>query len=434
MTNAEKMVEFLNHCHSAFHSTMMIENELIEAGFIKLYENESWKLESNRYYYVTRNDTSIIAFKIPEILNVKSLNIVASHSDSPTFKIKPVATLKDGHYGKLNVEAYGGGIYYTWLDKPLSIAGRAIVKDEGKLVSKLVDFDEDMAIIPSVAIHQNREANNGYKWNVQTDLIPMVGEVSDEKFLIKKIAEEVGCQEEDVMSYDMYLYNRQPGYVWGPEKEFISSARLDDLECAYTSLQAFKHSFSVNSINILAVFDNEEVGSMSRQGMGGNFLSSVINRIFASFFYSATDAEQIIANSFMISADNAHAAHPNHPELYDVANRCYMNGGVVIKRNAAQSYVTDAVSEAILRTICERSETPYQFFANRSDVRGGGTQASIASIHLAAMAVDIGLPQLAMHSSFETAGSKDVDYMIDMLIEFYNSTIIVNDKEINIVK
>ncbi|MBQ9037219.1 MAG: M18 family aminopeptidase [Erysipelotrichaceae bacterium] len=434
MSKADKMIEFLNKCHSVFHATALMEEELREAGFLKLHENENWKLESNRYYYVMRNDTSIIAFKIPEILQVKSVNIAASHSDSPCLKVKPVAALNDPHYGKLNVEVYGGAIMSTWVDRPLSIAGRAVVKENGSLVSKLVDFDENCAIIPNVAIHQNREINNGYKWNPQVDLIPMVSLKNDEKYLLNKIASQLNIDHNDIYGYDMFLYNRVPGYVWGEEGEFISAGRLDDLACAYTSLQGFKNAYSPNSINIFAVFDNEEVGSTTRQGMASSFLIDVINRIFASFFYSAADVSAIMANSFMISADNAHAVHPNHPELYDSANCSYMNQGIVIKRAAAQSYVTDAISEAVIRQLCERGNVPFQFFANRSDVRGGGTQAAISSIHLCSMAVDIGLPQLAMHSAFETAGSKDVESMIDLFNEFFSSSIIKSDKTIEIVK
>ncbi len=434
MSKAEKMVEFLNKCHSVFHATALIEEELKDAGFLKLYENENWKLESNRYYYVMRNDTSIVAFKIPEILQVKSVNIAASHSDSPTFKIKPVAELGDPHYGKLNVEVYGGGIYATWLDRPLSMAGRAVVKEDGRLVSKLIDFDENCAMIPNVAIHQNREINNGYKWNPQVDLLPMVSQHNDEKYLLKKIAAQINADPNDIYGYDMFLYNRVPGYIWGDEQEFLSASRLDDLACAYTSLQGFKSAYSQNSINILGIFDNEEVGSVTRQGMASSFLIDVINRIFASFFYSQADVSAIMANSFMISADNAHAVHPNHPEMYDAVNRAYMNSGIVIKRAAAQSYVTDAISEAVIRQLCEKGNVPYQYFANKSDVRGGGTQAAISSINLCSMAADIGLPQLAMHSAFETAGTKDVEAMIDLFTEFYSSTIVAGDKTITITK
>lgn len=433
MGKANNMIKFLNSCHSVFHATKSIEEELKAAGFVKLRETDAWKLENNRYYYVMRNDTSIIAFKVPEMIRVRSLNIVASHSDSPCFKIKPVSNLKDPNYGKLNVEVYGGAILSSWLDRPLSIAGRVIVSEEGRLVSKLVDFDENMAIIPNVAIHQNREANNGYKWNPQVDLIPVVSLENNEQFLVERIAEDLGIAVSDVCSYDLYLYNREQGYIWGRKGELLSAARLDDLACAYASLQAFKHSFSEHSVNIYAVFDNEEVGSMSRQGMASTFLMDTINRIFAAFFFNQSDIATVLANSFMISADNAHALHPNHPELYDSGNQAKLNAGVVIKFNAAQSYVTDAVSQAVIQKLCQNAEAKYQFYANRSDLKGGGTQAAIANVHLSIMSADIGLPQLAMHSAFETAGAEDVDEMIKLLSEFYNSSIMVDGESVTII-
>lgn len=433
MNNAEKMVKFLNGCHSVFHAIALMEKELQEEGFKELLENEAWKLESNCNYYVKRNNSSIIAFRIPNTDEVRSINIVASHTDSPTFKIKPVADMNDGHYNRLNVEPYGGAIYAPWLDRPLSIAGRVIVKEDGILTSKLIDFDENMALIPNVAIHQNREVNNGYKWNPQTDLIPLVGLEKGPDYLNERIARKLEVRKEDVISYDLFLYNRVEGYLWGEEGEFISCHRLDDLACAYTSLQGFKNAGSAHAVNIFAVFDNEEVGSRTRQGMASTFLQDVIFRVFASFNCSESQTREILANSFMISADNAHAVHPNHPEFYDQGNRAYMNKGIVIKRHAAQSYVTDAISEAVMKEMCDRAEVPYQFFANRSDVRGGGTQASIASFNIPSMAVDIGLPQLAMHSCFETAGSRDVDYMIKALEQFYSCTVVLDNDKIRIL-
>ena len=434
MINANGFVEFLNKSHSVFHAVKAIEDELLEAGFVRLKENAAWKLENNRYYYVIRNDSSIIAFKIPEIMNVKSINIVASHSDSPCFKIKPVEDVKDGHYNKLNVEMYGGAILSTWLDRPLSIAGRAVVKRNGLLMTELVDFNEDVAIIPNVAPHQNREINSGYKWNIQTDLIPMMGLEPQENYFSKVLARKLNCQPEDIFGHDLFLYNRQPAEVWGSNKEFISGMRIDNLESAYTSLQAFKKSYSTHSLNIMAVFDNEEVGATTKQGMASSFLKDTIDRIFAAFYYNSIDVKSILANSFLVSADNAHAVHPNHPEMYDGFNQTYMNKGVVIKTAAQQSYVSDAVTMAIAKQLCSRANIPFQVFANRSDSRGGATQAAISTINLPIMAVDVGCAQIAMHSCYETCGSMDVDNMINFMSEFYNSTVLVEDKTINVIK
>lgn len=434
MSYAEKFAQFLNQCHSTYHAISAMEEQLKEAGFIQLKENSTWRLENNRFYYVVRNQSSIIAFKIPEIANVRSLNIVASHSDSPCLKIKPNEDLASDRYNRLNVEVYGGPLLATWLDKPLSIAGRVTIKQNGRLVSKLVDFDEDCAIIPNVAIHQNREANSGYKWNPVTDLVPMYGLAPKEKSFKKVLAEKLEVALEDIYSHDLFLYNRQPAMVWGSQKELISAGRIDNLESAYTSLQAFINSYSKGAINLFAVFDNEEVGSTTKQGMASSFLKDVIERMFQAFYYVNSDIKAILANSFLVSADNAHAVHPNHPELYDGNNGCSLNKGVVIKASASQSYVSDAISSAITRWLCEKAEVPYQYFANRSDSRGGSTQAAISTINLPINAVDVGLAQLAMHSSYETAGSYDVDYMIRFLSEFYNSTIVMNDNTIQIEK
>ncbi|MBQ4253796.1 MAG: M18 family aminopeptidase [Erysipelotrichaceae bacterium] len=430
----ENLIKFLNGSKTCFQAIDLIKNELNDTGFLELKENDVWKLENNRFYYVTRNDSSIIAFKIPEMIQVKSLNIVASHSDSPCFKVKPVSEFKEKNYTRINVEGYGGMIMASWLDRPLSVAGRVMVDQDGHIMSRLVDVDEDLAIIPSVAIHQNREINNGYKYNPQVDLIPMVAGEEQGNFLMNKVAETLKVPVDAILAHDLFLYNRQSGYVWGQNHEFFSAPRIDNLECAYTSLQAFKNSYSNYSINIYCVFDNEEVGSGTKQGAASTFLSDVIERIFASFFVDRIQIKSILANSFFVSADNAHAIHPNHPELYDKENNAQMNKGVVIKRNAAQSYTTDAISESVMVQLAKRKQVPLQFFANRSDLRGGGTLGSIASRSVSVNMVDIGLPQLAMHSSFETAGMKDAGYMIDLLSEFYSSSIVYDDRGMIIVK
>lgn len=429
MNNQEKFIDFLNKSHCAFWAINETEKQLKEAGFIKLKENSTWNLENNRYYYVVRNQSSLIAFKIPEISKVNSVNIVASHSDSPALKIKPISDMKDKKYNRLNVEVYGGAILSSWLDKPLSLTGRVVLTENGQIVSKLVDFDEDMAIIPNVAIHQNRQINEGYKWNPQVDLIPIIGLQATDDYFNTLLAEKLHVDKENICGHDLFLYNRQQACIWGQKQEFISSGRIDNLASAFTSLQAFLKSYSQNSINVLAIFDNEEVGAVTKQGMASKFLSDTIERIFTSFYYVGSDIKAILANSFLISSDNAHAVHPNHPELYDSINQTYLNEGVVIKTSASQSYVTDAISLAITKLLCKRAEVPYQIFANKSDSRGGSTQAAISTINLPINMVDVGIAQLAMHSSYETCGSKDIDYMIDFMSEFYNSTITVDDNK-----
>ncbi len=434
MANRRGFVDFLNKSSSTYHAVSEVEQQLIEAGFIKLKENSTWILENNRYYYVVRNQSTLIAFKIPEIANVKSVNIIASHSDSPCLKVKPVADIKDDKYNRINVEVYGGALLSTWLDKPLGIAGRVTVKENGVIVSRLLDFKEDVAIIPNVAIHQNREANNGYKWDTKVDLFPIMGLEPTEDYFNNLLSKKLLVNKKDILAHDLYFYNRQKAILWGENQEFVSGGKLDNLESIYTSLKAFLLGYSTNSLNVLAIFDHEEIGSMTKQGMASNFLSDVIERVFASFYYVNSDIKAILANSFLLSADNGHGVHPNHPEMYDSTNQAYLNKGVVIKTSAAQRYVSDAISIAIAKELCHRADVPYQLFANINDSKGGTTQAAISTINLPINMIDVGVAQLAMHSSYETAGSYDIDYMINFMLEFYNSTIIVDENRYFISK
>lgn len=434
MNYASSFVEFLNNSHSPFHAIAQVEKKLDDAGFIRLRENASWNLENNRFYYVVKNQTCLIAFKIPEMINVRSVNIVASHSDSPSLKIKPLPALHDKHYSRLNVEVYGGAILSTWLDRPLGIAGRVTLKENGVLVNRIVDFDDETVMIPNVAIHQNREVNNGYKWNAQVDLCPIADDRENEEYLEKLIMQKFGCDKENIMGHELYLYNKDQARLWGKENQFVSGQRIDNLESVYTSLEAFVRSYSSNSINMIGIFDNEEVGSMTKQGMAASFLADVIERIFSCFYYSRNDVKAVLANSFLLSSDNGHAVHPNHPELYDSVNQCYLNQGVVIKTSASMGYINDSYTWAVVKQLADRADVPTQLFANRSDLRGGATQTSISSMSLPIMAADIGLAQLAMHSCYETAGTKDINYMIDLMSEFFNSTILVDDDRITIEK
>ncbi|MGN1399093.1 MAG: M18 family aminopeptidase [Erysipelotrichaceae bacterium] len=427
MSNQSAFIDFLNQSHCAFMAIDTVCHRLDEAGFIRLRENSTWNLQNNRYYYVVRNQSSLIAFKIPEMNNVKSVNIVASHSDSPSLKVKPVEDITSDKYGRINVEVYGGAILSSWFDKPLSLTGRVVLNQNGQVVSQLVDLDEDVAIIPNVAIHQNRQINEGYKYNPQVDLVPIMALQEEQPFFKEFLAKRLHVDKQDILAHDLFFYNRQKARIWGEKQQFISSGRIDNLESVFTSLVAFINSYSSQSINVLAVFDNEEVGAVTKQGMASRFLLDVIERIFASFYYVDSDIKAILANSFLMSCDNAHAVHPNHPELYDSFNKVYMNEGVVIKTSASQSYVSDAVSVAICKQLCQRAKVPYQIFANKSDSRGGSTQAAISTINLPVNMADIGLAQLAMHSSYETCGSSDVDYMINLLSQLYNSTIVMDD-------
>lgn len=415
----EELLGFLKNSPTAFQTVEEIGKKLTEAGFAKLGEHENWDIVPGGKYFVTRNGSSVIAFSVPKEY-ANSFMIAASHTDSPTFKLKSAFEAEAcGKYVKLNVEGYGGMILSSWLDRPLSIAGRLIVKDGSKITTKNVNIDRDLVLIPNVAIHQNRQINSGFSYNIAVDMMPLYSASDKKGTLLETAAEYAGCAKENVVGGDLYLYNRTPGTIWGAGDEFFSSARIDNLQCAYSTLMGFiSAADEAKAVNVYASFDNEETGSATKQGAGSQFLSDTLAKIAEKLGFSVTEA---LASSFMVSADNGHAKHPNHPELSDAQNSPAMNEGVVIKENAAQKYTTDAVSSAIFAKICEDANVPVQRFANRSDMGGGSTLGSISNTNAAMITVDIGLAQLAMHSSYETAGTKDTGYMIDAITQFYKS-------------
>ena len=461
--NVQGMIDFVKNSPTAFHAVDSVRKML--GGFTALREGERWHLEPGGKYYVTRNCSSLIAFTLPEG-DLEAFQLVASHSDSPTFKIKENAeiTVQD-RYIQLDTERYGGMIMNTWLDRPLSVAGRVIVraekgvktvlvnldKDSGMIIGSwfdrplsvagrilvrrnekietcLVDLDRDMVIIPNVAIHMNRDINNGYKYNPAADVFPLWGSKDAAGTFRTQIAKAAGVQSEDVLGSDLYLYNRVPGTVWGVKQEYFSAPRLDDLECVYSSVQALLMAgVPERHANVCCVFDNEEVGSTTKQGADSSFLYDVLHRILLSLGYHAEQYYTAIASSFMLSADNAHAVHPNHPEFSDPVNKVFMNGGIVVKFNANQKYTTDAVSEAVFHSICRKAGVPVQHYANRSDMPGGGTLGNIAGSHVSVNTLDIGLAQLAMHSCCETAGVLDIGYMIDGMRAFYGTEICMGE-------
>ena len=367
----------------------------------------------------------MIAFNVGQHLENYNFHIVASHSDSPTFKLKENAEVEiKNHYVSLNTEGYGGMICASWLDRPLSIAGRVMVKDNNTYQTRLLCFDQDLVLIPNVAIHMNRSVNDGYAYNKQIDMLPLIGGQAYQSGDLKKmIAKELQVDVEDIYGSDLYLYNRMQPTIWGAHDEFISSPRLDDLQCAYTSLQGFLKGHHSQTIQVFACFDNEEVGSSTKQGAASTFLYDTLYRIHHHLFQNDEDFYRAVASSFMLSGDNAHAVHPNHPEKTDQQNGVYMNQGIVVKSHAGQKYTSDALSIAVLKDLCEKAGVPLQFFANRSDMLGGSTLGNIAMSQVSMNCVDIGLAQLAMHSSYETAGIKDSYDMIKVMEEFYNSHI-----------
>ena len=422
---SQELLSFLQKSPTAFHAVDNIRNELVNHGYQELLEGKTWKVIPGGKYFVTRNNSSIIALNIGTKLDDYSFNVAASHSDYPTFKIKENAEIEvKGKYTQLNTEGDGGMLCATWFDRPLSIAGRVLVKDGDRFVTRLLDFDRDLVLIPNMAIHMNRAVNDGYAYNKQIDMLPLFGGGDTKPGDLKKLmAQELGVEEKDIYGSDLYLYNRTAPSIWGAHEEFISSQHLDDLQCGFTSLKGFLKGNNEQSINVYACFDNEEVGSGTKQGAASTFLYDVLHRINASLGKDEEDYFRALASSFMLSADNAHAVHPNHPGKTDVGNCVYMNEGIVVKSHAGQKYTSDAVSIAIFRELCERAQVPVQFFANRSDEAGGSTLGNIAMAQVSMNSVDIGLPQLAMHSTYETAGIKDTYYMILVMEEFFNSHI-----------
>lgn len=418
------LLNFIEKSPSLYHVIDNFRNMLREAGFTQLTEKEPWNLENGGKYFVTRGGSTIIAFKIPEKEFV-NFQIVASHSDSPTFKLKANPELeKEGHYLSLNIEKYGGMIYGPWFDRPLSIAGRVVVKDGSRLSGRLVNIDRDLLVIPNVAIHMNRKINDGFAYNPQKDMLPLLGSEQSRGILTEELAGQAGIDSpEDIVSADLYLYNRQKGTFLGMQNEFIGSPKLDDLQCAYASVKAFMQGGNNDSVTVCCVFDSEEVGSCTSQGADSTMLSDVLERISDAFDRNLQEHKAALAGSFMVSADNAHAVHPNMPEKSDPTDRPFINGGIVIKHNANQKYTTDAVTDAVFKGICVKACVPVQDFSNRADEPGGSTLGNIASSHVSISMVDIGLPQLAMHSPFEIAGAADTVYMVRALEEFYNTFI-----------
>ena len=424
LEHVQELFDFIQQSPSCFHVIENVKKQLTEQGFEELCENKNWQIKEGGKYFVTRNLSSFIAFKVPT-KDFKSFHIVASHSDSPTFKIKdhPEQMVK-GKYVQLNTERYGGMIYSTWFDRPLSIAGRALVKTETGVATKLLNIDRDLLVIPNLAVHMDRTVNDGMKYNPQVNLLPLYGDAASKDTFNKLVAEACGTAEENIISTDLFLYNRTAPTVWGAHNEYMSCAKLDDLECAFSSLKAFLKGENSQSISVCAIFDNEEVGSSTKQGANSTFMYDILHRINENLGRTEEQYHTAVASSFMLSADNAHALHPNHPAISDPTNPVYLNEGIVIKHNANQKYTTDAVSSAIFQKMCEEKNVPYQHFVNRSDVAGGSTLGNIANTHVSLNTVDIGMAQLAMHSSYETAGVLDLDYMIAGMEAFYNSAVV----------
>ena len=423
--NIQSLCGFLNESRSLYHASAALVRWLEEDGFVFLDEADSWPLEKGGKYYIRRGRSSVLAFRIPEGAP-GGYQLSASHCDRPSFKVKENFELA-GDYTRLAVEKYGGLIVHPWLDRPLSIAGRVLVDTPEGIRTRLIDLDRDIAMIPNVAIHMNRKVNEGYNWNLAVDTLPLLGS-ADAAGKLKALLEEAAGGP--ILGHDLFLYLREDARVWGLNNEYISAAGLDDLYCVYGCAQGFLKARASGDVQVLCVFDGEEVGSNSIQGADSDMLSGTLERISRCMGY---DHHRMLAGSFMVSADNAHAIHPNHPELADPANAPRLGGGVVLKFNANQRYTTDGLSAAVFRKICALAQVPTQVYYNRADIQGGATLGYISLNHVSIPSVDIGLPQLAMHSCYETAGVQDADHLINAMTAYYSTKLEVRNGNCKVI-
>lgn len=428
-----ELMDFLDKSLTCYHAVGEVEKELTKAGFIRLREENVWALENGGSYYVTRNDSSIIAFCVPscDVEDILGFHLFAAHSDSPALKLKECPEMtKEGVYVSLNVERYGGMILSTWLDRPLTIAGRVCVKENGEIASYLVTLKENTCVIPSLAIHMNRDVNKGVELNPQTDMLPLLMMKSEEEEMTScikdMIAEALNKEYQktfgaaEILSFDLFAENAQKAVLAGANDTFIMSARYDDLSCVFAGMKAMLETKSEQYINVLAVFDNEEVGSLTRQGADSDFLRDTIENIGDGLGIAPKRYRMWKAKSFLLSADNAHACHPNQGAKADPVNRPYLNGGIVLKYHGGQKYATDAYSAAVVKKLCKEQNIPCQIYTNRSDLVGGSTLGNLLMAQVSVPAADVGLPQLAMHSAYETGGTEDIESMIKLAKAFYS--------------
>ncbi|MEW8956574.1 M18 family aminopeptidase [Clostridium sp.] len=425
---ANELIDFLYESPSAFHAVDKLKAVLNENGFNELKEEDIWALKPEGKYYVTKNDSALVSFVVgKESPSKAGFKLIGAHTDSPTFRIKPnPEIISENVYVKLNTEVYGGPILNTWLDRPLSIAGRVSLRSDNPLFpdNKLVNIKKPILIIPNLAIHMNRDVNQGVELNKQKHTLPLLSLVTEElekdKYLLTILAKELNVEVEDIIDFDLFLYEYEKGTVMGLNNEFISMGRLDDLSMIHGGIKALINSKVNKATNVMVCFDNEEIGSATKQGADSDMLSNILERIVLSLGGDRQDFFRSLSKSFLISADLAHAVHPNYGEKHDPINRPVINKGPVIKINANLAYTTDSDSAAVYEEICRRAGVPVQKFVNRSDVRGGSTIGPISSTHLNIRSIDIGSPILAMHSIREFGGVKDHYYIIKSFEEFYN--------------
>ncbi|MBU3189326.1 M18 family aminopeptidase [Clostridium bowmanii] len=424
---AQNLIDYIYDSPTAFHAVTKAKEDLSKEGFVEIKEEEKWNLQKGGKYFVTKNDSALTAFVVGKgEIQETGFKIVAAHTDSPSFRIKPAPEMiVDNTYVRLNTEVYGGPILNTWMDRPLAIAGRVTLRSKNVLYpeTRLVNINRPIMIIPNLAIHMNRDINTGIELNKQKDTLPLLTMVSEEleknNYLMSAIASELGVDDKQIIDFDLFLYEYEKGSIIGLNNEFISSSRLDDLAMVHAGIRALVKVAAAQATNVMVCFDNEEVGSATKQGADSNMLLDILERIAISQDKNREDFLRAISKSFIISADNAHAVHPNSPEKNDPTNKPYINKGPVIKISASQSYTTDSNSDAVYELICEKAGVPVQKFVNRSDARGGSTIGPISSSHLNIRSVDMGSPTLAMHSIRELGGVMDHMYVTKSFQEFY---------------
>ena len=417
---ARELLHFIKNSPTCYHVTENIRQKLLANGYTELSERERWEVAPGGKYFVRRNGSSTIAFRVPEMID-GGFAMAAAHSDSPTFRLKEHPDRRSAHYVQLSTEKYGGMLMSTWFDRPLSVAGRVFVRANGEIVEKLVSVDRDLLVIPSLAIHFQRDVNKGHTYNPQIDMQPLWGP-ADSRTLTDLVAEELGVDPADILDTDLQLVTRQTPTQIGPDGEFFMAPRIDDLECAATTLLGFLDAAAETDsacAPVWAMLDNEEVGSSSRMGAESSYLRDVLDRIIEAVPHSGQAMPRALANSFMLSADNAHATHPNFPQKSDPCAPVRLGGGVVLKYNASQKYTTNAVSGAVFRAVCQKADVPVQVFTNRADEAGGSTLGNLQSHTLPIPMADIGLAQLAMHSAVETASVADAEAMTKAVAAFY---------------
>ena len=418
MATLENTMAFLDRSPSPFHAVAAAADLLDQAGFTRLEEGSAWTLAPGGQYYVTRNQSSLIAFRLPSEA-LMAWRMTAAHSDVPTFAVKGDRLDGDAKYARLSAEGYGGMIHYTWMDRPLTVAGRVIVRTKAGVESRLIYLDRDLLTMPSLAIHQQRDVNRGHEFNGQKELQPLYG-LSGGKSLTALLAEALTVAESDILGRDLFLCPRQKAVRIGAEGELFQSPRIDDLACAYATLEGFLSAGKSAKLGqIYCLFDNEEVGSGTRQGAKSTLLPDVLERAADALHLTGEQRRMALAHSMLLSADNGHAVHPNFPEKADPANRVYPNGGIVVKYSANQKYTTNGVTAGLFRAVCDEAGVPVQIFANRADEAGGSTLGNLLTQLVSIPMVDIGMAQLAMHSAAETAGSDDPAHMAKACEAFF---------------